>query len=167
MEHILIPEKRAAVLRRILPKASEALSCRIELSDGNEVVIDGEPYAEYNAKNVMQAFGRGFPMSTAYKLLDDGYFFKYINLKDVLRSEDQIRRIKARIIGREGRTKEYIQDVSGAAVSIYGNTVGLIGTNEEIDTAIGALQVLIEGGTHKKAYRIMESIRRKHREQGV
>ncbi len=164
MEHILIPDKRAIVLRRIIAKAAVALNCKIEIAEGNEVVISGEPYAEYNAKNVIQAFGRGFPMKVAYMLLDDTYFFKYINLKDVLKNEDQIRRIKARIIGREGKTKEYIEEVSGTAVSIYGNSVGVIGTNEQIDTAMGALRVLIDGGTHKKAYRIMEGIRRKHRE---
>ncbi|MCL5008573.1 MAG: hypothetical protein M1156_01630 [Candidatus Marsarchaeota archaeon] len=164
MEHILIPQKRAVILQRIKAKVAEALVCSIEVKDDNEVVIEGDSYAEYNAKNVIQAFGRGFPMSTAYRLLDENYFFKYINLKDVLRNDDQIKRIKARIIGRNGKTKEYIRDVSGVDISIYGNTVGIIGTNEQIDTAIGALRVLIEGGTHKKAYRIMETLRRRHRE---
>ncbi len=166
MERVLIPEKRAEVLRRIIVRVAKTLECRVELNEDNEVVIDGDSYAEYNAKNVIQAFGRGFSMNTAYKLLDEQHFFRYISLKDVLRNEDQIRRIKARIIGREGKTKEYVQDVSGASMAVYGNTVGLIGTNEQIDTAMGALRVLIDGGTHKKAYRIMEGIRRKHREGG-
>lgn len=167
MERILIPQKRAEVLKRIVAKVAKTLGCKVEINENNEVVIEGDSYAEYNAKNVIQAFGRGFAMNAAYKLLDEGYFFKYINLKDILRNEDQIRRIKARIIGTEGKTKEYVQDVSSATMSVYGNTIGLIGTNEQIDTAMGALRVLIDGGTHKKAYRIMEGIRRKHRESGI
>jgi ribosomal RNA assembly protein len=163
MEHILIPQKRASALRRILPKVSKQLDCKIELLEGNEVTINGDGYAEYNARNVIQAFGRGFPINEALKLLDEQYFFKYINLKDILRNEDQIKRIKARIIGTNGKTKGYIEAVSEVVLSIYGNTVGMIGTTEQLETATGALQVLVEGGTHKKAYRIMEGIRRKHR----
>ncbi len=164
MEQILIPQKRVAVLKRMLDKVAKRLGCTIELSDSNEVTINGDGYAEYNARNVIQAFGRGFPMDDAYKLLDEQYFFKYINLKDILKNEDQITRIKARIIGTNGKTKEYIEAVSDAILSIYGNTIGMIGTTEQLAVATGALQVLVEGGTHKKAYRIMEGIKRKYRD---
>jgi ribosomal RNA assembly protein len=165
LEHIRIPEKRIGALRRILPKVQKNLGCKIAFAEENDVIIDGESYAEYNAKNVLQAFGRGFSINDAYKLLDENYFFKYINLKDVLKGEDQIRRIKARIIGTEGKTKEYIEAVSGVILSIYGNTIGLIGTLDQLEAATGALQALVEGSTHKKAYRIMESIRRKYNER--
>jgi ribosomal RNA assembly protein len=161
MEHILIPEKRAELLKGMRKNVEEALKCRIEIEEGNEIIIKGEAYDEYNAKNVIQAFGRGFEIGKAYKLLDDKYFFKFTNLKDFLRNEEQIRRIKARIIGVEGKTKLYIEEISGADLSIYGNTVGMIGTTEELGIASAALQVLLEGGTHKKAYNIMERMRRK------
>lgn len=164
MEQILIPQRRIASLRRMLSKAEQTLGCKLEISEGNEVVINGDGYAEYNAKNVIQAFGRGFSMNQAYKLLDETYFFKYINLKDILKNEEQIKRIKARIIGTGGKTKEYIESVSDATLSIYGNTVGMIGTTEQLAIATGGLQILVEGGTHKKAYRVMEGIRRKYRE---
>jgi len=167
MEQILIPQKRALALRRILPKVQKSLGCKIELNEGNEVTIDGEAYAEYNAKNVIQAFGRGFTITDAYKLLEEDYFFKYVNLKDLLSNEDQITRTKARIIGTDGRTKEYIESVSGALLSIFGNTIGMIGTTSQLTIATSAVQILVEGGTHKKAYRIMEGIRRKYREGGM
>ncbi len=164
MERILIPQRRVLALKKILPKVQGDLGCSIEIEEGNELVIDGEAYAEYNAKNVLQAFGRGFTITQSYKLLNDEYFFKYINLKDILKNEDQIRRIKARIIGRAGKTKIYMESVSGAVLSIYGHTVGMIGTNEEMAIATAAIQILVEGGTHKRAYRIMEGIRRKYRQ---
>ncbi len=164
MEHILIPEKRVERLREIQKEVCKTLKCAIEIVEGNEVTINGEAYDEYNAKNVIQAFGRGFEIEKAYKLLNDDYFCKFTNLKDFLRNEEQIRRIKARIIGREGKTKLYIEEISGANLSIYGNTVGMIGTIGQLEIASAALQVLLEGGTHKKAYNIMERMRRKARE---
>lgn len=161
MEHILIPEKRAEQLEKIREEVAKALKCKIEIENKNEVTIVGEAYDEYNAKNVIQAFGRGFEIEKAYKLLKEDYFFKFANLKDFLNGEEQIRRIKARIIGEAGKTKLYIEEISEADLSIYGNTIGMIGTVEQLEIASAALQVLLEGGTHKKAYNIMERMRRK------
>lgn len=161
MEQILIPTKRAVLLKEISKDLAKRLECKIEINDENEVVLEAEPYAEYNAKNVIQAFGRGFEVNQAIKLLNEDYFSKYVSLKDFCKNEEQIRRIKARIIGSEGKTKLYIEEISGTDLSIYGNTIGIIGTAEQIRIASAALQVLLEGGTHKKAYNIMERMRRK------
>lgn len=165
MEQLLIPKERARLLSKEIRDISKRLECKLRISQGNTVVIDGEPYAEYNAKNVIQAFGRGFDMRTSYKLLQEAYFFKYIDMKDMLRKSDQIRRIKARIIGEDGKTKKYIESVSNVSMSIYGNTIGLIGTIEDIGIATSAIGVLLGGGTHKKAYRLMELARRRAEEE--
>lgn len=165
MEHILIPTKRAKLLNSLKGELCSRLNCQMEILDENEVVVNGQAYDEFNAKNVIQAFGRGFELDKAYKLLNENYFSKFISLKDFLKNDDQIRRIKARIIGTEGKTKLYIEEISGADLSIYGNTVGMIGTTEEIGIASAALQVLLEGGTHKKAYQIIERMRAKLKER--
>lgn len=165
MEVLLIPEKRAKLLLAELESVRKKLKCKIELDNENEVRIEGDPYDEYTARNVIEAFGRGFDFSDAYKLLSDDYFFKYISLKEMFKSKEQAKRIKARIIGTEGKAKEYMQEVSGARIAVYGSTVGIIGRIDEVEIATSALQVLLEGGTHKKAYRIMESTRRKKSEE--
>ena len=163
MEQLLIPEKRVELLKDVLERVEKATGCNISIEDGNRVVISGDAYAEYNGKNIVQAIGRGFDYSKAMLLLSDEYFSKYINMKELFKNEEHIRRIKARIIGRSGTTKEYIEEVSGSFVSVYGNTIGIIGRVYEIEIASSAMQVLLEGGTHKKAYRIMEALRRKKR----
>ncbi len=165
MEHLLIPHKRSELVdKKMLRKLTERLNCRIEMQD-NEVVVEGAPYDEYNAKNVIQAFGRGFGIDKALKLLNDDYFFKQINLKDVFRNKDQIARIKARIIGSDGKTKNYIESVSGVDMAIFGSTVSAIGRIDELSAAEAAINVLIEGGRHKTAYRAMEMEKRKHKEE--
>ena len=63
----------------------ERLGCRIELAD-NDLTIEGEPYNEYNAKNVLQAFARGFDLNKAFRLLNDDIFFQQINLKELFRT---------------------------------------------------------------------------------
>ncbi len=161
MEQITIPHSRAAELSSMLESLSKRLGCSIELREGNEVLINGNGYNEYNARNVIQAFGRGFEIKKALRLLDEEYFFKYIRLKDAYGNKKQMLRVKARLIGEDGRAKEHIEEVSGAEIEIYGDTVGIIGKINELGIALPAIEVLMEGGTHKKAYRVMEAARRK------
>ncbi len=161
MQQILIPKKRAELLRKYIDELESRLRCKIRIEDENEVVIEGEPYDEYIARGVITAFGRGFDIDNALKLLSDNYFFKSINLKEIFKNKDRIIMMEGRVIGKEGKSKKYIESVSGAQISIFGGTISLIGTNEEIAIAESAINVLIEGGTHKKAYRVMEAMRKK------
>lgn len=163
MQHILLPSKRTTIVkdRAFLSELCKRLKCEIKLTDENTVTISGEAYDEFNAKNVLAAFGRGFDIDTAYKLLEENYFFSSINLKEIYKNEDRVRKIKGRLIGKEGKTKEYIESVSGAKMCVFGNTVSFIGTTEELKIADAAIQVLLDGGTHKKAYHIMEIAKRK------
>ena len=161
MEHLLIPHKRAALLdKKTLDTLRERLGCRIELTD-NDITIEGEPYNEYNAKNVIQAFARGFELNKAYRLLNEDIFFQQINLKDLFKNRDQIMRVKARVIGEKGRAKEYIESVSGADIAVFGGTVSTIGTVDELKVANAAIQVLVDGGMHKTAYIVMDKEKQK------
>ncbi len=163
MQQILMSMKRSKLLekdKRLKGRVEKDLKCKVEIKEGNQVFITGEPYDEFNARNVLQAFGRGFEIDTAYKLLSDDYFFYSINLKELFHSEDQLKRIKSRIIGENGKAKLYIESVSGAKLCIYGNTVSVIGKIEEVKIADSAIQILLDGGTHNKAYMIMEKIKR-------
>ncbi len=162
MQRILIPRQRAALLdKKKVSELEAALKCRIEVEDGNDVLIDGDGYWEYVARNVLMAYGRGFSIAEAMRLLAESYFFKYLNLKDALSNDKQIRRIKARIIGSNGKTKKRIEEFSGAALSVYGNGVGVIGTEDEIEVAMAALRILVGGGMHSNAYRAMELEKKK------
>ncbi len=53
-----------------------------------------------------------------------------------------------------------MQSISGAELCVYGNTVSVIGTVDELRIISAALDILIEGGTHKKAYVVMEKTKR-------
>ncbi|MEM3791576.1 MAG: KH domain-containing protein [Candidatus Micrarchaeaceae archaeon] len=161
MEVISIPKKRTKVFtNEVIERLEKRLNCKIEIIDGNRVNINGDGYSEYNAGNVISAIGRGFDVNTAEKLLINDYYFKYIRLRETLNNRKQIERIKSRIIGKEGKSIRYIRAVSGADIVVYGDTIGMIGKIEEIEIASAAIKVLIEGGTHKRAFRVMESVKR-------
>ena len=167
MEEVYIPAERLDLLKKDSKARSlieGVCSCKMSIDRDGMIIIKGSPYNEFMARNVIYAFGRGFEIEAARRLLGDGFYFSSIDLKEELGSEKRVRRIKARIIGENGRTKRYIEGVSSARICVYGDTVSFIGSTEEIKEAETAVNTLIEGGTHRLAYLRMEAAHRKNKE---
>jgi ribosomal RNA assembly protein len=70
-------------------------------------------------------------------------------------------RIKGRIIGRDGRSREIMEQLSGSKVSVYGKTVALLGYPEQIRVARTAIEMLLDGAPHGNVYSFLE---KKHQE---
>ena len=78
-----------------------------------------------------------------------------INIKDITKRHD-LNRVRARIIGTKGKTKELIENLSNCLISLHDNTVGIIGRAEEIKTCMQALISLIQGSKQSKVYSFLE-----------
>ena len=72
-----------------------------------------------------------------------------------------MQRIKGRIIGKAGKSRKTIEELTGAYVSVYGHTVGLIGSFQEIRMGIEAISMLSKGSSHKSVYNMLQAARRK------
>ena len=140
---------------------------RVKLRIGDEEVeMRGkDPYDEFRAKDVIRAIARGFSPDDALTLLQEEHYLKLIDLKELFGSEKAIARNKARIIGERGRTKKVIEECSGARLSIYGNTVGIIGTLDEVRLAAEAVERLLEGKSHSFVYAMLERGRKRMKEE--
>ena len=165
MEHMLIPVARVPVIKEAISELRKRTNCKISMEDGNSIAIDGEPYDEYNAKNILQAMARGFKLSAALKLLTENYFFESIDIGDIAPNKEKLKRIKARVIGTDGKAKLYMESVSGAAIEISGDTISIIGNIEEIRVAKAGINILLDGGKHNTAYMVMEKERRKLKDE--
>ncbi|MDE1871099.1 MAG: hypothetical protein KGI06_02555 [Candidatus Micrarchaeota archaeon] len=166
MQSVNIPRERARKLRghkELVDKIEKLCGCSIGFGDDDIIEITGAAFAEYSARNIVYAFGRGFECDIACKLHDNEYYFNSIDLAQLISSDKRIKQVKARIIGESGKTKRYIEGVSSAKLSVYGDTVSFIGTIEEINEAETAVNTLIEGGTHRLAYARMEAAHRKNK----
>ncbi len=171
MEVVRIPAERVAVLigengknKEMLEKASNV---GMDIESEGAVHIKGEPVDVFFSKDVVKAIGRGFDPETALKLLKDQYMLKVIRLRDFLGSRKAIVRIKGRIIGERGKTKNIIEEITGANIVVYGNTVALIGELETLDIAVNAVFKLIEGSTHSKAYAYMQKNMKRIKEESM
>jgi ribosomal RNA assembly protein len=167
MQQVFITAERLKSLRKemeLIAFVQKLCKCKIKIeSDGTISITADDGYSEFVAKNILFAYGRGFDMQTAELLEKENYYFISIDVGQLFGSEKRIMQMKARIIGENGRTKIYIENVSGAKLSIYGDTISFIGSQSQIDEAKTAVSTLLDGGTHKLAYARMEAAHRKNK----
>ncbi len=128
-----------------------------------EVSIDETPCEDptmgLKTRDVIQAIGRGFSEDKAMKLLDEDAFLRIFDIKDFAHSSGRMRELKGRVIGSRGKTRNLIEELTGASVSVYGHTVAIIGNLLQLDIASRAVEMLLQGSEHATVYRYLERMR--------
>ncbi len=166
---VRIPKERVAVLigkkgstKRQLEKATKT---RIEVdSDEGKVIISGESLDVYNGKLVVQAVGRGFNPAVAISLCEEENCFEVVNIKDYAgNSKKKMARLKSRIIGSKGKAWKNIERLTNTCISVYGKTVCIIGTVDEVTVAKEAVENILKGAPHGPVYNWLESKRKRSR----
>jgi ribosomal RNA assembly protein len=116
----------------------------------------------FKAVDIISAISRGFSPQRAYRLLREDINLQIIDLNDYVgRSSNDMARLKGRIIGEGGKSRKTIEELTGADISIYGHTVGIIGNFEDIKLATDAVLHLIKGSSHKTVYNSLQDKRRR------
>ncbi len=171
MQQLYITKERLKSLRsdpNMVRQVEKACNCKVDVgSDGTIEIGSKDAFGEFNAKNIIYAFGRGFEMETALKLLNPEFYFRIIDLGQIESKPERIKQLKARIIGIDGKAKRYIEEVSMASISVYGDTVSIIGNITQVSEAETAINTIIDGGTHRLAYIRMEAMHRKNKAAAV
>jgi ribosomal RNA assembly protein len=121
-----------------------------------------DPSMLFKAKDVVTALGRGFSPEHAFRLIrDEEAILDVLDLRSVYgRSETDIKRVKGRIIGMNGKTRKIIEELTSTTVAVYGHTVSIIGTIEQAEVAREAIQMLVRGSMHATVYRFLHRKRR-------
>jgi ribosomal RNA assembly protein len=174
---VRIPKERVGVLVGPDGKAKQNIEekfmveLQIESESGGVTIVLSEkandPSLLFRAKDVVTAIGRGFSPEHAFRLLrNEDDIFDFIDFRVVFgRSESDIKRVKGRIIGANGKTRKLIEELTDASVVVYGHTVGFIGTFEQVDVARNAVQMLINGSQHHTVYRYLQRKRSEFKKQ--
>ncbi len=154
---VLVPRERAGVVNStVAEKMEKELHVKVKREE-NAVILDGEGFELFQAKTIIQAIGRGFSPQRAFRLLDPEQQLEIIDLGRL--SERRREVVKGRVIGKNGRTRELIEEFTGAAVSVYGSTIALIGSFEQSKNAKEAVQMIINGSMHSTVYRFLEHLK--------
>lgn len=168
-EHIKVPQDRIGAIIGVEGKIKELLEkksgAHIDVdSESGTVVIDseeGDPFKALKASETIKAIARGFSPEKALKLLEvEDLILDLMDLSKISDAPSDLMRIKGRIIGRGGKTREIIESMTGAKISVYGKTISIIGDAEQIMTVRTALDMLIDGAPHGAVYGYLERRRR-------
>lgn len=127
-----------------------------------------DPTSVFRARDIVMAIGRGFAPERAFRLLDEDSSLGVIDLREYFgRSESDIRRVKGRVIGMNGKTRRLIEELSGANISVYGHTIAIIGGPSQFEVARNAVEMLIEGREHRSVYRFLHWKRRELKKEAM
>ncbi|MDR0522906.1 MAG: KH domain-containing protein [Candidatus Methanoplasma sp.] len=170
MRSIRIPAERTGALigkdgetKKMLERTS---GIRLSIdSEGGEVLFDeSKPGTDQlmalKLMDVLKAVGRGFNPDRAARLFADDEYLEVIDLKGAAGDRpNQVGRVRGRLIGTGGKTRRIIEDLTGCYVSVYGNTVALIGDSVSLPVAKHAIELILNGSEHSTVYRYLESQR--------
>ncbi len=154
--YVKIPKERVAVLigtkGSVKKELMEETGVNIQINSETGVVkISGnDPIKVYKVRDIVNAIGRGFNPEKAKLLLRTDYMLEVINLRELVKSKNQIKRVKGRVIGEKGKSREFIENITDTYISVYGKTVSIIGSYENVGLARQALFKLINGSPHSK-----------------
>ena len=168
-----IPKDRIAVLigrkgvtRRALEKATNS-TLHIDSASGDVSVVwdeEFDPILRMKLPDVIRAIGRGMNPDRALQLLKDDHHLMLYDMREYVgKNPNQQRRIRSRLIGRNGRIRELIEEHSGSEIAIYGSTVVIIGDEEALPLAGQAIERLLQGAEHSSVLKHLEAQRRKKR----
>ncbi|MDD3978134.1 KH domain-containing protein [Methanomicrobium antiquum] len=162
-QDIKITQNRIAVIigkggrtRRQIEKKTKA-KIEVDSEDGIVTIESDDPISVLNAVDVITAINRGFSPERAYTLLEDeDVILEIIDLGTRCNTPKQMERIRGRIIGKAGKSREQIENMTGAEVSVYGKTVAVIGSIDQVKTAMSAIEMLIEGISHESVFSYLD-----------
>jgi ribosomal RNA assembly protein len=177
MQAVKIPKDRVGVL---IGKEGE-VKARIERESGVRIRIDSEegdvmidhsgtkdPSMALAVADVVTAVGRGFSAEKAVRLLEDEMYLSVMDIRDYVgKKATHVARMRARVIGSKGRTRKLLEELTGAFVSVQGNTVAVIGDTLQLDVVTRALDMLLSGSEHSAVYKYLEGNRAKLKVDGM
>ncbi len=174
MRSIRVPQDRVGAI--IGPKGStkrqiqkiSGIKIDIDTEEGEVMIHDeaelADPLMALKIMDVIKAIGRGFSPERAFRLFDDDEYLEIIDLKEFVGGRNnQLTRIRGRLIGQNGKTRRIIEDLTGVEMTIYGNTVALIGSSVSMPVAKHAIELILNGSEHATVYRYLEGERPKLR----
>lgn len=151
----LIIDKIPRIIK-LRKKLEKELNIKIT-TRGKEIYIQGEPENEYIAEKIIDALEIGFSFKDAILIKEENFLFECINIKDYTNRKD-ISRIRARLIGKNGRTKNTLEQLTKSAIEIneLHNIVGIICPSEFMQNAQEAIISIIQGSKQSNVYASLE-----------
>lgn len=170
MHELKIPKARIAVLIGTNGETKKELEeytktkIDVDSKEGLVTITGNDAVKLYTVRELVLAIGRGFNPEIAKLLLKQDYCIEILSLDEFADKKKKLERIRGRIIGKKGKSREIIENLTETHVSVYGKTVSIIGLAENVTMARNAVEMFLEGAAHSAVYRRLEQFRRNLKE---
>jgi len=169
-----VPKNRVAVIigkegtvKRDLEESTKT-KLTIDSKEGDVFVSGEDALGLYTAREMIKAIGRGFNPEIAKLLLKQDYVFEVVDLREFVgKSKEAMLRLKGRVIGREGKSRKLIEELTECNISVFGKTIGIIGSPDSAANARQAVESLLRGSTHANVYKWLEKRRRDMKRKAI
>lgn len=141
-------------IKKAIPKIEKRLKVRISLKN-NTLNIKGDEVACFSASQIIEAIDFGFDVEDALLLTKDNFCLEFINIKDHTHRKN-LEEVRGRVIGRDGKAKKTIEELTNSVVVIHNNQVGIIVDSEHLDSAVQGICSLIQGAKHGNVFSYLE-----------
>ncbi len=164
MRNVLVENMKK--IKKAVPTIENKIKVKIGFGNGS-VAIRASELNEYLVEQVIHAVDFGFYVDDALLLLNDDFVLEFIEVKEHTRRKN-LKEVRGRIIGREGKARKTIEKLTGAEIVIHNNTVGIIVDSEHLEAAVQGIESLIHGAKHGNVFAYLEkqnaSIRKPNRD---
>lgn len=170
MQYLRVPLERIAVLLgregKVKRKVEQETGVTISVdSEEGDVEVDGgscpDPVMELKVTSFVNAVGRGFSPDRARRLLQEDNFLETMHISDYVGGrKNRLQRMRGRLIGKSGRARETIEQLTETWISVQGDTVAIIGDPVEIELAKAGIDMLLRGSEHSAVFHFLEHRRR-------
>lgn len=170
-DHVKVPADRIGVVigkgGSTVREIEERTGVELDVDSENGVVeidrSDADPVLGWIVKDVIKALGRGFSPEKALGVLEDDRALEVIEITAYEDSSKGMRRLRGRVIGSDGKTRNLIEELTETHLAIKGKTVSIIGGPRGVEAASEAVRSLLEGAPHGAVYRQLEEYRREEK----
>jgi len=137
---------------------------KVKISHNNKSVfeIKGNELDEFICEEVLRAIDFGFNAEDTLMLKNEDFSLQFVNIKSYTKKSN-LQLIRARLIGREGRAKATIEELTGAIIVIHENKIGIIVDSNHLDAVVQALILIIQGSKHANVFAYLEKQNRLNR----
>jgi KH domain-containing protein len=119
------------------------------------ISVEGAPEDEYIAEKVIDAVNFGFSIPVALLIKTEDFLFEILDIKKYTHRKD-FGTIRARIIGKDGKTLKTLNTLTDCFFELKDNDVGIIGSPELIKNAQDAVIFIIQGSKQANVYSFLE-----------
>lgn len=135
-------------------RLENALKVKI-IIHGKEISVEGEAENEYIAEKVLEAIDFGFPIPVALLIKKEDFLFEILDIKKYTHRKD-METIRARIIGKKGKTLKTLSTLTECYFELKDNRIGIIGSPECIKNGQDAIIMVIQGSKQANVYTYLE-----------